>query len=58
VDARANADANALARVIADDQARSFICGKDKPIVRGMVSDGLNLPGRDGEKAPRAGRNN
>lgn len=44
VDARANPDANALARAIADEAARSFACGKDKPIVRGVVGAGLSLP--------------
>jgi len=37
-------DANALARAIADEAARSFACGKDKPIVRGVVGAGLSLP--------------
>ncbi|MBP0582068.1 hypothetical protein J8I29_22255 [Labrys sp. LIt4] len=47
VDARANAGtANALARKIADEQARSFRCGKDKPVVLGAVSSGLSLPGK------------
>ena len=31
VDARANPDANALARKLADERARSFKCGVDKP---------------------------
>ena len=46
VDARANAGANGLARKIADEHARSFHCGKDKPIVLGAVSPGLILPGK------------
>lgn len=47
VDARANAStANALARRIADESARSFRCGQDKPIVLGTVSPGLILPGK------------
>jgi hypothetical protein len=44
VDARANANANALARQIADEAARGFQCGKDKPVVRGKVSEGLAMP--------------
>lgn len=39
VDARANPDANELARKIADENARSFKCGKDKRIVLGKVGD-------------------
>ncbi|MDT3380757.1 hypothetical protein RNI52_25760 [Labrys neptuniae] len=46
VDARANGDANRLARKIADEQARSFRCGQDKPVVLGAVSPGLILPGK------------
>lgn len=45
VDARANPDANELARRIADENARRFQCGKDKPIVLGKTSARLNLPG-------------
>ena len=44
VDARANPDANALAVQIADDKARRFQCGKDKPITLGKTMPGLNLP--------------
>lgn len=44
VDARANPDANELARGIADEHARGFTCGKDKRIVRGTVGKGLGLP--------------
>jgi hypothetical protein len=44
VDARANPDANALAQQLADEEARKFQCGKDKPITRGKVSPGLNMP--------------
>ena len=40
VDALANANANALAREIADKHARDFICGKDKPVVLGKVTPG------------------
>lgn len=47
VDARANAGtANVLARRIADEKARAFLCGKDEPVVLGNVSPGLILPGR------------
>jgi hypothetical protein len=35
VDARANADANELARKLADEHARTFKCGKDKRMVMG-----------------------
>lgn len=45
VDARANSDANALAQQLADEEARKFQCGKDKPITRGKVSPGLSMPG-------------
>jgi hypothetical protein len=31
VDARANPDANEMARKLADERARNFSCGKDKP---------------------------
>ncbi len=48
VDARANAaDANELAVKIADERARGFKCGKDKPVVLGKVSSGISMPGRD-----------
>lgn len=40
VDALANANANELAREIADKHARDFVCGKDKPIVAGKVAPG------------------
>ena len=43
VDAKANPDANALARKIADENARTFKCGKDKRIVLGKVGD-LDMP--------------
>lgn len=45
VDARANPDANALAQQIADERARAFQCGKDKPVVLGKTSPGLSMPG-------------
>jgi hypothetical protein len=41
VDARANPDADELARRIADENARTFQCGK----VLGKTSAGLHLPG-------------
>ncbi|MCW2273615.1 hypothetical protein GJ654_04760 [Rhodoblastus acidophilus] len=51
VDARANADANELARQIADESARVFRCGVDKPVVRGAVTPGLAMPENAGQKA-------
>jgi hypothetical protein len=44
VDARANPNANELAQQLADENARAFQCGKDKPVVRGKISDGLYMP--------------
>jgi hypothetical protein len=44
VDARANTDANALAQKIADDSARKFKCGADKPIVLGNKGPGFSGP--------------
>jgi hypothetical protein len=44
VDARANPNANALAQQLADERARAFQCGKDKPEVRGSVSPGMSMP--------------
>jgi hypothetical protein len=43
VDARANPDANVLARKIADDHARTFKCGKDTRIVLGKPGD-IDMP--------------
>jgi hypothetical protein len=43
VDAKANPDANALARKIADETARTFKCGKDKRIVVGKIGD-VDMP--------------
>lgn len=40
VDARANPNANELAREIADTRARGFVCGKDKPQSVGKVGPG------------------
>jgi hypothetical protein len=44
VDGRANPDANDLARQIADRTARSFRCGRDKPIVLGRKGRGFSAP--------------
>jgi hypothetical protein len=45
VDARANPDANALARKIADERARTFKCGKQKRIVLGKLTEPGMMPG-------------
>ena len=47
VDARANPDANELARKIADEHARRFRCGKDKPTVLGKLSEPDMMPKAD-----------
>lgn len=39
VDARANPDANEIARKLADEKARGFVCEKDKPEWHGKGSD-------------------
>jgi hypothetical protein len=44
VDARQNPNAVELARTIADQQARRFRCGKDKPIVLGAKGPGFSGP--------------
>jgi hypothetical protein len=44
VDGRANPNANDLAREIADKHARSFRCGKDKPITLGATGPGFSGP--------------
>ena len=44
VDARQNPDAIALARMIADQQARRFRCGRDKPVVLGAKGPGFSGP--------------
>jgi hypothetical protein len=44
VDGRQNANADDLARQIADQHARSFRCGKDKPIVLGEKGPGFSGP--------------
>lgn len=45
VDARANADANDLARKLADEHARAFRCGRQKPIVLGKITERGMMPG-------------
>ena len=42
VDARANRNADALARKIADEKARSFRCDTDKPIILGETGPGFS----------------
>jgi hypothetical protein len=42
VDALANANANALAREIADERARAFDCAADKPIILGATGPGFS----------------
>ena len=39
VDASVNADANVLARKVADEEAGGFACGTDRPSYRGNVSE-------------------
>jgi hypothetical protein len=46
VDARANAaNANELARQIADEHARTFKCATDKPVILGKFNRDM-LPGK------------
>jgi hypothetical protein len=47
VDARANPNANELAQRLADEKARGFKCGIDKPIAAGKVMPGLYMPKGD-----------
>jgi hypothetical protein len=47
VDARANPNANELAEQLADERARGFRCGADKPIVAGKVMPRLAMPRGD-----------
>ena len=47
VDARANPNANELAQQLADERARGFRCGADKPIVAGKVMPRLAMPRGD-----------
>jgi hypothetical protein len=42
VDGRANPNAEELARQIADERARAFRCGRDKPIVLGRKGPGFS----------------
>ena len=44
VDGKANPDANALAQKIADQRARKFRCGKDKPVIAGTKGPGFSGP--------------
>ena len=44
VDGRANPDANALAQKIADENARAFKCGADKPIILGNKGPSFSGP--------------
>lgn len=44
VDGRADPNANALAVQIADQHARGFKCGKDKPIILGVQGKGFSGP--------------
>jgi hypothetical protein len=47
VDGRANPNANELAQQFADERARTFKCGRDKPVVVGKVMPGLTMPEND-----------
>ena len=47
VDAQANADAAALAQQIADERARSFRCGTDKPVILGKQGPGFSGPANE-----------
>jgi hypothetical protein len=42
VDALANPDADTLARTIADERARAFRCGTDKPVILGATGPGFS----------------
>lgn len=44
VDGRANANANELAVRLADERARTFQCGKDKPVIVGEKGPGFSGP--------------
>lgn len=44
VDGRANPDAHELAAQLADARARSFKCGKDKPVIVGEKGPGFSGP--------------
>jgi hypothetical protein len=47
VDGRANPNANELAVQLADTRARSFRCGKDKPVIVGEKGPGFSGPYND-----------
>jgi hypothetical protein len=55
VDALANADANALARAIADERARAFNCATEKPIILGATGPGF-AASSGAEKVERPGK--
>jgi hypothetical protein len=44
IDGKANADAQALAQKLADEKARKFKCGKDKPTIVGQTGPGFSGP--------------
>jgi hypothetical protein len=44
VDVEANPDFNALGQKIADDTARNFLCGADKPVISGKKGPGFSGP--------------
>ena len=44
VDGRANANANELAVKLADERARTFQCGKDKPVIVGEIGPAFSGP--------------
>lgn len=44
VDALENQEANALARKLADEQAPSFPCGREKPVFHGKVGGRISEP--------------
>lgn len=44
VDALANKDANEIARKLADEQAPTFPCGREKPVFHGKVGDRISEP--------------
>lgn len=52
VDARANPDAETLARKIADEHARAFRCDTDKPIILGETGPGFSAS-NEAEKVER-----
>jgi hypothetical protein len=52
VDARANPDADTLARRIADERARAFRCGTDKPVILGKTGPGFSAHDAERIEAP------